>query len=196
MDCFFDALSLFATGFPCYTAYIGTHIDPKGVTHMPMLGAILTPPPARTVARSRPWTGAGHCRYRPRYGESRKNRSPSGIPMFSSSRRLTPFCMVIIFISPPAKAPKAPWPPFRAPQVQFTATYDAPLRDEIIRRAESAGLTAGTLGQRDPSLDHGVLIPLYYLRRAGVHCPICAHGPIRLFVPCPLPVGPGAWPKR
>lgn len=29
VDCFFDALSLFATGFPCYTAYIGTHIARK-----------------------------------------------------------------------------------------------------------------------------------------------------------------------
>ena len=65
---------------------------------------------------------------------------------------------------------------FGAPQVRIGAAYDAPLRDEILRRAQDAGLRAGTLGQRDPSLDHGVLIPLYFLRRAGVDCPIVRMG--------------------
>ena len=45
-----------------------------------------------------------------------------------------------------------------------------------LRRAENAGLIAGTLGQRDPALDHGVLIPLSYLRRAGLTCPIVRLG--------------------
>ena len=65
---------------------------------------------------------------------------------------------------------------FGAPQVRLEARYDAPLREEILRRAEDAGLRAGTLGQRDPSLDHGVLIPLYFLRRAGVNCPMVRMG--------------------
>lgn len=65
---------------------------------------------------------------------------------------------------------------FGAPQVRIQVAYDAPLRQEIIRRAESAGLCAGTLGQRDPKLDHGVLIPLYFLRKAGVKCPIVRMG--------------------
>ena len=43
-------------------------------------------------------------------------------------------------------------------------------------RAQAAGLRAGTLGQRDPALDHGVLIPLYFLRKAGVECPIVRMG--------------------
>lgn len=65
---------------------------------------------------------------------------------------------------------------FGAPQVHFRVDYDAQLMEEIIRRAETAGLWAGTLGQRDPSLDHGVLIPLYFLRKAGVTCPIVRMG--------------------
>lgn len=65
---------------------------------------------------------------------------------------------------------------FGAPQVRMEAAYDAPLREEIIRRATKAGLQAGTLGQRDPSLDHGVLIPLYFLRKAGVTCPMVRMG--------------------
>lgn len=65
---------------------------------------------------------------------------------------------------------------FGAPEVRIQASYDTLLREEIIRRAESEGLHAGTLGQRDPELDHGVLIPLYYLRKAGVRCPIVRMG--------------------
>lgn len=65
---------------------------------------------------------------------------------------------------------------FGAPAVRMQVQYDTLLRDEIIRRAEEAGLQAGTLGQRDPQLDHGVLIPLYFLRKAGVACPIVRMG--------------------
>lgn len=65
---------------------------------------------------------------------------------------------------------------FGAPEVRIHASYDTLLREEIIRRAEAEGLHAGTLGQRDPELDHGVLIPLYYLRKADVRCPIVRMG--------------------
>lgn len=65
---------------------------------------------------------------------------------------------------------------FGAPEVRIQASYDTLLREEIIRRAEAEGLHAGTLGQRDSELDHGVLIPLYYLRKAGVRCPIVRIG--------------------
>ncbi len=65
---------------------------------------------------------------------------------------------------------------FHAPQVEFHTDYDAVLRDEVIRLAKQAGLQAGTLGERDPKLDHGVCIPLYFLRDAGVKCPILRVG--------------------
>lgn len=65
---------------------------------------------------------------------------------------------------------------FGAPQVRIEVRYDALLRAEILRRTEAAGLHAGTLGQRDPALDHGVLIPLYFLHKAGVTCPIVRMG--------------------
>lgn len=65
---------------------------------------------------------------------------------------------------------------FGAPQVRIEARYDVPLRDEIVRRAQRAGLQAGTLGERGTALDHGVLIPLYFLRKAGVTCPIVRLG--------------------
>lgn len=65
---------------------------------------------------------------------------------------------------------------FGAPAVRMQVQYDTLLRDEIIRRAEEVSLQAGTLGQRDPQLDHGVLIPLYFLRKAGSPVPSCAWG--------------------
>ena len=61
---------------------------------------------------------------------------------------------------------------FGAPQTRLEVNYDAALRQEVIAQAEAAGLQAGTLGERDPSLDHGVFLPLYFLREAGVRCPI------------------------
>lgn len=65
---------------------------------------------------------------------------------------------------------------FGAPGLRLEADYDQPLREELVRRARAEGLTAGIQGQRDPALDHGVFIPLYYLRRAGVRCPILRLG--------------------
>ena len=65
---------------------------------------------------------------------------------------------------------------FGVSQTKLAVEYDAPLRDAIIRCGESAGLPVGTLGQRDPNLDHGTFVPLYFLREAGVDCPILRIG--------------------
>ncbi|MBQ9347816.1 MAG: AmmeMemoRadiSam system protein A [Oscillibacter sp.] len=65
---------------------------------------------------------------------------------------------------------------FGAPETRLSVQYDQDLRREIIRLAEGAGLHAGTLGERDPALDHGTFIPLYFLREAGVDCPIVRIG--------------------
>ncbi len=65
---------------------------------------------------------------------------------------------------------------FGAGQTKLGVEYDAQLRDELIRRAESAGLRAGTLGERNPSLDHGTFLPLYFLQKSGVDCPILRIG--------------------
>lgn len=76
----------------------------------------------------------------------------------------------------PGKAAAGDMAAFGAPQVRMQVEYDTLLRDEIVRRAQQADLKAGTLGQRDPDLDHGVLIPLYFLRKAGITCPIVRMG--------------------
>ncbi len=52
---------------------------------------------------------------------------------------------------------------FGAPEVSFEVNYDTELREEVCRIAEQTGLPAGTLGERDKNLDHGVMVPLYFI---------------------------------
>jgi AmmeMemoRadiSam system protein A len=55
---------------------------------------------------------------------------------------------------------------FGAPGVRFETDYDTELVSGICRLAEKEDFPAGTLGERDPSLDHAVMVPLYFLRQA------------------------------
>lgn len=55
---------------------------------------------------------------------------------------------------------------FGAPQVQFEETYDRELVSAICDLAERNGFPAGTMGERDPQLDHGTMVPLWFLREA------------------------------
>ncbi len=52
---------------------------------------------------------------------------------------------------------------FRAAQVRLSVSYDEALIKEIAETAQAAGLPAGCEGERDPDLDHGTMIPLYFL---------------------------------
>lgn len=55
---------------------------------------------------------------------------------------------------------------FGAPGIRFEVSYDPELRDEILDFARDRGLPAGTDGERDKALDHGFMVPLYFLRQA------------------------------
>ncbi|HHX53936.1 MAG TPA: AmmeMemoRadiSam system protein A [Clostridiales bacterium] len=55
---------------------------------------------------------------------------------------------------------------FRARDVSFKVRYDAELVTAIQGICMEEGISAGTEGERDPSLDHGVMVPLYFLRQA------------------------------
>lgn len=76
----------------------------------------------------------------------------------------------------PGKGAEGDMSSFRAPEVRFSVKYDTALRDEVIHLAEEAGIAAGTLGERDSRLDHGVCVPLYFLRMAGIDCPVLRVG--------------------
>jgi len=68
-----------------------------------------------------------------------------------------------IHISPGKKA-SGSLKRFGAPAV-FTAKYDEELADEICRICESADFPAGTLGEKSSELDHGTLVPLYFVNQ-------------------------------
>lgn len=59
---------------------------------------------------------------------------------------------------------------FGAPEVALHVEYDAELAKRIEKCARPSQLPAGGMGEREPALDHGTLIPLWLLRQAGVGC--------------------------
>ncbi|SFQ51278.1 AmmeMemoRadiSam system protein B [Lachnospiraceae bacterium XBB1006] len=67
-------------------------------------------------------------------------------------------------ISPGEKA-KGSLAQFRAPQVQFFEEYDAELSGRLNRICEEADFPAGFEGEREAALDHGTMVPLYFIRK-------------------------------
>ncbi|MBR1853880.1 MAG: AmmeMemoRadiSam system protein B, partial [Lachnospiraceae bacterium] len=54
---------------------------------------------------------------------------------------------------------------FGAPKVSFTEAYDTELVGRMEILAQEREFPAGTLGQRDRMLDHGTMVPLYFIRQ-------------------------------
>ncbi len=52
---------------------------------------------------------------------------------------------------------------FGAAQVRFEVSYDEELVKLVAGKAESAGFPAGTLGEKNSSLDHGTMVPLWFI---------------------------------
>lgn len=59
---------------------------------------------------------------------------------------------------------------FHAPEVSFEVEYDRALVTEISALCQRRNFPAGTLGQREPALDHGVMVPLYFIRKENPDC--------------------------
>ena len=57
---------------------------------------------------------------------------------------------------------------FRAPQVALAINYDTDFVRKLSADSMARGVPAGTLGERNPSLDHGTIIPLRFLQNAGL----------------------------
>lgn len=54
---------------------------------------------------------------------------------------------------------------FRAPQVRMEVRYDAELTGQICKLAAADNFPAGTEGERDRRLDHGTVVPLYFVNQ-------------------------------
>jgi len=52
---------------------------------------------------------------------------------------------------------------FGAPQVKFDVKYDEELVNLVAARAEKSRFPAGTLGEKRPELDHGTMVPLWFI---------------------------------
>lgn len=57
---------------------------------------------------------------------------------------------------------------FRAPQVALAINYDTEFAQKLSTSSMAQGVPSGTLGERNPSLDHGTMIPLRFLQQAGL----------------------------
>ena len=65
----------------------------------------------------------------------------------------------------PGKTAQGDMGQFRASQVKIKVNYDSEFVAELSHTAEDADFPAGTLGERNPGLDHGTMIPLYFINR-------------------------------
>ena len=142
---------------------------------MPIAGAVIVPHPPLII---------------PTVGRGREREVQATIDAYRAAARqavdwgpealiiTSPHCVMYAdyFHISPGRGASGDMSAFGAPQTRLTAQYDGELRDEVIRQAEAAGIRAGTLGERDPSLDHGTFLPLYFLREAGADCPILRIG--------------------
>lgn len=63
----------------------------------------------------------------------------------------------------PGKSARGDFGQFGARRVSIEMEYDTEFVHELSNLAGTEGLPAGTLGERDSKIDHGTLVPLYFL---------------------------------
>lgn len=64
----------------------------------------------------------------------------------------------------PGKKAVGDFAAFRAPEVQIEVEYDETFAKTLSDKCMQEDVPAGFLGEREPSLDHGTMIPLYFLQ--------------------------------
>ena len=65
----------------------------------------------------------------------------------------------------PGKSASGDLSQFRAPHVQMEVQYDTEFVEQICKLADVADFPAGTEGERDKRLDHGTMVPLYFVNQ-------------------------------
>lgn len=65
----------------------------------------------------------------------------------------------------PGKGARGDFSNFRARDVKFEVSYDEEFVEELSFLAAERGLPAGTMGERDKKLDHGTMVPLYFIEQ-------------------------------
>lgn len=75
----------------------------------------------------------------------------------------------------PGKSAKGDFSRFGAPQEKWEVNYQEDLASVLVVQALKEGIAAGLEGEQDPKLDHGVLVPLYFMKKAAggsLTCPL------------------------
>lgn len=65
----------------------------------------------------------------------------------------------------PRDSAKGSFISFGAPEVSFRETYDTDLVEAICDLAAESDFPAGTMGERDRQLDHGTMVPLWFIEK-------------------------------
>ena len=76
----------------------------------------------------------------------------------------------------PGKRAKGDLGNFRAGQVKFEVSYDTEFVEKLCRVAQERNLPAGTMGEREKRLDHGTMVPLYFMEQLCRDCSIVRIG--------------------
>ena len=131
---------------------------------MPIVGAVMVPHPPLII---------------PEVGKGEEKQVQKTIDAYEKAARfvaeLKPDTIIVssphsiiyadyFHISPKARA-SGSFRRFGASEISFSEQYDEKLVREINSLAENSDFPAGTLGERDPSLDHGTMVPLYFIEK-------------------------------
>ncbi len=65
----------------------------------------------------------------------------------------------------PGKGAKGDFGEFGEPDVEFQVDYDTEFVNKLTEFAEKEEISAGTLGERKKSLDHGTMVPLHFVNK-------------------------------
>ena len=63
----------------------------------------------------------------------------------------------------PGNGAKGSFADFRAPQVKLEVAYDEEFVSALCQEADFEGISAGILGEKNKALDHGTMVPLYFI---------------------------------
>jgi len=64
----------------------------------------------------------------------------------------------------PGKGASGDFSTFGAEDIKYSVSYDKELAGLIGKLARKQGISAGSEGSRSPALDHGVMVPMYFLK--------------------------------
>ena len=115
----------------------------------------------------------------PAIGRGEERQIQNTIDAYHEAARRIAACRpeTIVLISPhqvmyadyfhisPGKGARGDFGQFRAPGEQMEVSYDTAFVEKLCALADEKDLPAGTLGEHDRKLDHGTMVPLYFVNK-------------------------------